>query len=578
MALSIVKRPVGKILSTVSFTASASNSGGDVLFTLAAHGMSTGDYVYIYSVRAAYNGYWHVTVISGSTFKIKEESALDFQDFIATGNITFYKSLGNSIEVCVHLPIVYKLKSDLWPINTVDTARTVTSFSNSNGYTRVNLSGDIKSSGSADALEQVKISGTTSLDGIYRILSWSSDINFVIDLSYSASNVFTGGTMQYYYGNYHAIIRVYAGLDVTQYWEPYKPMQLMATFSQQPDANGLITININEFIKNRINILENNLLLDTLPNNVDAFCEFYIDYAESYDDANQYGTNDLNVSQFTSSYASDSANLGVAINSILPFKSRPSGNMTDFVGAPGFTNTPMQRWLTTFEEPVLFVGNYFDVSFIAGTTTRIIERKVYDVNSTLLHTFTDVITNMGLGVYRYPVAQSEYLESYITIQIYRSSIYEFNADSEVLRINVDSTCSAQDHYITWLNPYGGFDYWNFKGEESTQLNVTESRTQVKNIFNNWPKSWGEFADSVRKQTGKRSVKAFTARSQYVDSDQFDGIIGLFSSPLVQEMNSVYDRRTVIVESTTSAPKTDNEKLLMVTFDASYTDEQPSQSL
>lgn len=504
---------------------------------------------------------------------------MPFVDFMATGDVTFYKSIGFNAWNSVHLPIVYKLKSDKWPVNTVDTARTVTSFSNSNGYTQVTLSGDIKASGSADALEQVEISGTVSLDGVYKILSWSSDINFVIDLSYSSSNVFTGGTVQYYYGNYHARIKVYAGIVSSQYWGPYKPIELVAEIQQQPDPDGIVTVNINEFVKKKIKIIENNLLLDTLPNNVDAYCFFYIDYAESYDDANQYGTNDLNVSEFVGPYSSDAGNSIVAINAMLPFKSRGSGVLDNYIAAPGFTDTPQQKFLTGFTSPVLSPGFYFDVSFIINnTTTRVIQRNVYDANDVLLGTFTDTVTNMGIGVYRHPVVQSSFGEAYITLQIFSSSIYEFNAESEVLRIDVDTNCTPQDFYVTWLNFLGGYDYWNFKAETVYSTQVTSSRTQTKNIFPAWPNSYGETADSIEKQTSKTTRDKIKLHSAYVDAEQMDGLALIVESPLVQQLTNVYDRRTIIVENSAFPKKTDNQQLLMAIIDARYTDDNPSQSL
>lgn len=570
MALTVVQRPVGYYLVITSVTASVSGSSGDALFTSAAHGLSTGGYVYIKSPRSAYNGYWYVEVIGVNTFKIREYATSDFQDYIGSGNVVYDPAFATSSNVwnCVHLPIVYKLKSDKWPINTVDTARTVSSFSNSNGYTQVLLSGDIRASGSADALEQVIISGTASLDGIYKILLWNSDINFVIDLSYSSTNSFAGGTMQYYYGNYHAVIRIYAGLPASHYWASYKPYELVGTIEQEPDPDGIITVNVNEYVKKQINILENNTLLDTLPNNIDAFCYFYISIAESYDDSNQYGTNDLNVTEYVSPYAADSSEL-VAINAQLPFKTRSSGAMDEYLP----TTANDQKFLTTFEEPTLFVGHYFDLSFIIpSTSTYTVQRKLYSASDVLLATVNDVVTNMQQGVYRYPIERSANLEAYMTVQI-TSPI-----TSELLTINIDATCSPQDFYVTWLNSVGGYDYWNFKAETVYTTDTIESKTQEKNIFPNWPKSFGEFSDSRTKQTVRRTKDGVTLNSQYLESEQMDGLALIFESPLVQEMNSIYDRRTIILEGGTFNNKVDNQKLLMVTVKARYTDENPSQSL
>lgn len=588
MAITVVKRPgTFKVDNTPSKTAAVSNSGGDALFTdsSGSHGLTTGYAVYIYSQRTSYNGFWIVEVITAATFKIREYATASFQPCTATGDVTFYRTVGTADDYlerwnAVHLPIVYKLKSDKWPTNSVDTARSVSSFSNSNGYTRVNLSGDIKASGSADALEQVKISGTPLLDGIYRIISWSSDINFVIDLAYSASNVFTGGTLQYYYGNYHAKIKIYAGLPASHYWQSAKPYELVGTIEQAPDTSGIITVNINEFLKKKINAIENNLLLDQLPNNIDAFCFFYIAFAESYDDANQYGTNNLNVTEYVSAYTNDSIEL-VACNASIPFRSVNSGCMipyTTSVDLPGSRHRQAQKWLTGFEQPTLFVGKYFDLSWIwsydvVNSTLPTIRRRVYDSSGTLLNTFTDVVTNMGYGIYRYPIEQSLYLESTIVVDI-QAGIYS----SEALTINVNSDCSAQDFYVTWLNYLGGYDYWNFKAESVYGTDILDSRTQEKNIFTNWPDSFGEFADSITKQTLRRSKDNITLNSQQLSSIELDGLSGIVKSPLVQQMDSIYSKRTLILDASSFPKKQDNQKLLQVTVMAHFTDENPSQRL
>lgn len=579
MALTVISRPRFIIPSTTGQSVTITASGGLALFTLTGHGLTTNDHIYIYSNLSAYNGEWRATVLTANTFNIKRyPTGIADQAFVNSGTATVYRSMGINNWNCVHLPMVYIMTSDRWPINTVDTARTVSSFSNSNGYTQILLSGDLKASGSASALEQVKISGTPLLDGVYRILTWNSDINVVIDLTYSASNIFTGGTVQYYYGNYHARIRVYAGLPVGHYWRDQKPYELVAEFSQQPDASGFVRFNINEFLKKQIGILENNLLLDTLPNNLDAFCSAYITVAESYDDSNQYGTNDLNVTEFVSAYVSDVDFTIRAINAILPFKTASSGLMNGYVYRAGAAKI---QFLTNFTQPTLFVGKYFDLSFIVDDSEMAgfyMLRRVKNASGTILNEFVDAIPDRDFGVYRYSVSQSAYLETIIELTLFNSTYAREVQLSETLTINVDDTCSAQDFYTTWLNHKGGFDYWNFKAETSYATNITQSQTQVKNIFPSWPNSYGEFADSIEKQTIRVSREQITLNSQYLTSDELSGLEWIVSSPLVQQLTSIYDKRTIIIDASTFPERTDNQKLLMATITARYTDDKPAQSL
>lgn len=579
MAITLANRPQFLMPSATAVTATVSNGGGLALFTRTAHGLSTNSLIYIYSNLDSYNGEWRVEPVDANSFNIRLLTAVlpPLVPYFNSGTVTYYTLEDGNQWSCAHLPMVYILRSDKWPVNSVDTARTVSSFSNSNGYTSLVLSGDIKASGSADALEQVKISGTAALDGIYKILSWTSDVNFVIDLSYSSANAFGTGTVQYYYGNYHGIVKLYTGLPTSHYWGGHKPWTLTAQFEVEFDSSNLATFNVNEYIKKGIKPDVNNLLLDTLPNNTDAFCMAYIEFAESYDDANQYGTNDLNVSQYISPYVADSINVK-AINASLPFKTRSGGVLMDYV--MGTSSNVPKKFLTGFTRPVLFVGNYFDVSFIVNDNTMFgyyMLRRVY-LNNVLQHEFVDAITDRDAGVYRQSIAQSAYLEDKIEITLFNSTYGKERQLSETLTIDVNNDCSAQDFYVTWLNSLGGYDYWNFKGETVYGTDTIESKTQKKNLFTNWPRSFSEFSDSIEKQTVRRTRDNITLNSQYLESDQMDGLALIFESLLVQQMTSIYDKRTIILDGGSFNKKIDNQKLLMVTIQAKYTDENPSQSL
>ena len=90
MALTIVKRPQGYILDTTENTATVSSSSG-ALFTKSSHGLSSGDYIYIYSALSAYNGYWYVSVVTGNTFRIREYATASDQAYVNGGSVTYFK-------------------------------------------------------------------------------------------------------------------------------------------------------------------------------------------------------------------------------------------------------------------------------------------------------------------------------------------------------------------------------------------------------------------------------------------------------------------------------------------------------
>lgn len=575
MGLTVIQRPTGYVLSTTEFTGcTVSNDAGNANFYYFSHGLSSSDVIYIYSELSAYNGYWAIYKVDNDNFRLYQYTGYStYQPYVTSGTVSFYKNIYTHAWSCVHLPIVYILRSDAWPTNGLDTAQSITTFSNYNGYTYIVAGGDIKTTGTASALEQVILSGT-SVDGIYKIVNWFSDTNFVIDLAYSAANVLSSGTVEYYYYNYHAKIKVYGGIKSGHIWDDQKPYELLATIKAVPNSDGIITVNINEILKSKINVLNNNTLLDTLPNNIDAWCYFYITHAESYDDSNMY-----TVSEYTSSYTDDSGVFeGYAVNAMLPFKSQNSGYLSDYT--PWNNNTiagpslPATKFLTNFTTPKIFSGYYYDLSFIwtdRGSSFTKIDRYL---NGTLLSSTTAALPQGEVGVYRFPISVTG-SEDRIDFNIYTGSQYYF---FNTISIDVNQDCANQNFYLSWLNNLGGFDYWNFTARKVYSIDVTSNSISEKNIYNNWPKSYGAFADTIKQQTQRTSNEVIRVSSQFLTTQQEDAIKQIFSSPLVQQVTSKYDRRTVIVDPTTYKIRKDQDDLRTISFDLRYTDDIPSQGL
>lgn len=570
MSLTVTKRPQGYVLGPAVDATGVWNTGFLTILKT-AHGLSHLQPIYIYSNISSYNGFWFVSASAPNSFEITSIPG-DTNTYVPYTNdavIQYYANVLTHGWNCVHLPIVYKLQSNIWPVNGADTARNINTFTNYNGYTYIVASGDIKATGTASSLEQVILTGT-SVDGVYKILQWFSDTNFVINLAYSAGNVLSSGTVQYYYYNYAAIIRVYAGINSSHTWTLQKPYELVAEQSLIPDSSGVVTFNIADYVKKQIETISNNSILDTLPNNIDAWCNFYISYAETYDDSNGY-----TVTQFTSSFTSDQGNFeGYAANAKLPFKSREQGSLSRYV--TGSTSDTLQKWLTVFTRPTLFAGKYFDVSYInnSASSGNYIKRAVY-VRGVLLEEFIDTQTDNDQGIYRYSIEQSGWSEDRIDITLYNSSNVQL---SETLTIDVVDDCSFQDFYLVWLNYLGGYDYWNFTARKKYLIDVLENKTQDVNIYNGWPNSYGEFADSIQKQTLRRTKNSITVNSQFLTAQQEDAIKLITTSPLVQICTSKYDRRTVLLDASSMDIRRDQQDLLTLSFLVRYTDENPSQSL
>lgn len=703
MSLSIIKRPLG-LTKVTGVSAPIIDFNGFARIVSAGHGLTTNlSYVYVETEISNYNGFWTVDVIDANNFLLKDNTdSASTVLFIKETTGTYY-TIGTHGWSAVHLPIVYKLSNTLWPTNSADTARTVSSFTNDNGYVNLNLSGDIKATGTANELEWVKISGSNGLDGIYQIINWISDSDFTINLAYSAGYSFAGGTVQYYYNNYHAVIRIYGGLKADHLWVDQKPYELIAEKKIVPDADGVITVNIAEELKSQIEIISNNLQLGTLPNNIDPFCMFYIEYSESYDDSNGY-----TLGTVTESYTSDQNNFeGKAINAKLPFKEPYSSMMSEYV-----FNTGMGNFLTNIERPTIFTGKYFDLSFIWDGVKTVLLILQWYLNNVLQSTeYIEVEEAFYTGVYRHQIqADCSYDRVDITAyQAYRLSkplnwltganpfdtatatqfttnatgtpastawtpigatpagigdkivvtltaqlstalggtpqivlevwnaalslqvsntviniptttqteftfeltmgntngfylvlnawsgnagsvltitmsnvIFSSNSEnpiSETKTMDIECSCYSEWIYLSWLNNLGGYDYWLFTGAKEVGTDIISTQETNKNIFQNWPNSYGPFADTIRHETSRVSRRTYLVKSQPLTKAQVMAISPIMSSPHVQIITDEvgWDRRTVIPDAKSFVILDEMNKMHSISFTISMTDDLPSQS-
>lgn len=433
MAVTVINRPQGHKLGTEVFTATAVTNGMDgLVYFDGPNELTDGQYVYIESNIESYNGFWKVLLdvtFPTSVFSVQRNADSPFQDFIQTTEITFYEVDISHGWQCVHLPIVYELESDLYPGNTVDTVITITPYGDVNGYFAVTHSA-LTGSDELFALDYVKLADGRVLQVVEIVSSTITVLNF--DGSGSIS------TMQKVRNNYHIDVKVYAGLPAGHPWESEKPYELATTLRFIPDSNNQIKFSIAEILKGYINT-RNNLTLDTLPNNIDFFTAFYIEYAEGYDVSN--GTE---ITAFLDEFTDDSEEFeGYAVNAMLPFKNLYSGYMSQYVDS----TEVLARWLTTMDVPIIFVGLFFDLSFINTHEGDIKINK----NGVLYLT----ITNPGIGVLRVPIEAE-------------------NGDTE-LCIQASAEMEEIDYNIAVFS--GGED-WTIGADASVSLGPLESSSEL----------------------------------------------------------------------------------------------------
>lgn len=735
MALSVLERPIGHKINPTPVSATVSDNAGDALFTSASHGLSN-QYIYIDSVIESYNGFFFVeSGFPTNTFKIRRFGDTEFIKFKQAITLSYYVSGLDHGWQCIHLPIVYELSSDLYPVNSVDTifaplfpytSSPYVNFQLTVGHGLVVLDYVLFKEYPDSIGEVIQVISITNLGATDLILLNKDSAG--TDL-YSAQKVRK---------NYHVDVKIYAGLPSGHAWESEKPYELATTLRLVPDSNNIIKFSISSNIKNYVTT-RNNLILDTLPNNIDAFTAFYIEYAEGYD-----VSDGEEITAFLDEFTDDSTEFeGYAVNAMLEFKNMYSGHLSEYLLS---TIEPKGKFLTNFETPKLFVNKYFDISFIipTGLTPPLFLKKVwkYADGSTSNTTETE-ITDFDEGVYRVAleaqcsntaVVETTYIDSewesdvegwyqgpgsytdnwgwgntpdyfgdgsgYVfkpqvnselpqfnhtislvagqsvrlelefgglddgeeyNLQIYVSeslllasqmgnytytkntglgqdtlSVDEFitvpegdtgiytgvyfvllggnnpgnvvyvnyfritsqetmtrdttsvdvtvtdNGGSIVYTgeqtINIDCGCKNNSIYMTWLNNFGGFDYWDFDSDHENIREIRQAGEVKTNIFTNWPKSYGADANTIRRQTYRDSNKKILVRSQNLTLDELLGLEYIKSSICVEIVNSRMDKRRVLIDTDSWTSYKQEDKLYTLSFTASYTNDIPSQRL
>ena len=130
--------------------------------------------------------------------------------------------------------------------------------------------------------------------------------------------------------------------------------------------------------------------------------------------------------------------------------------------------------------------------------------------------------------------------------------------------------------ITFLNHLGGFEYFFFTAKKEYGVDVEETGETRENILPNWPNSFGLNADTIDKQTYRKTRDYVIVRSQYLSLNQLNALKEVRTSPLVQIVTSRLDRRTVLVDTDSFKVRDEADKVYSVQFKVRFTNLNPSQ--
>ncbi len=327
-----------------------------------------------------------------------------------------------------NLPLQYTIANTKWPTNSEDTIDTIDSIADDgNGYAKLVLN----SSSGYTAKQWIEVTGTTNYNAVSQI-RLVDGVNITIEQPFGVSET---GSAQLYFQNYTILATVRAGIDPTHAHAATKPIEVIGTIEQKPNSDNNTPVDVRKYIKNKLNT-DYNESQASWPNDLNAWTDFYISFAERYDIVTAG-----EVVNFTSAFTDDKENGDIiylkAAMSSLPFGYAFSGNMGEYViDIDIYFNTA--KWLTDFERAKVIDNNNFNVSIISMVTPFDIEIKQYDVNGALLVTATETISNQGYGLYRLWHTQAYHADvSFATIQ---AQIHGGTNTSELFTFDVDNAC------------------------------------------------------------------------------------------------------------------------------------------
>ena len=131
-------------------------------------------------------------------------------------------------------------------------------------------------------------------------------------------------------------------------------------------------------------------------------------------------------------------------------------------------------------------------------------------------------------------------------------------------------------HLTFLTYLGNFEHFFFKADKEFSVDVLSSGTTTKNIFPQWPHSWGETADTIERKTYTDAKNKILVRTQHLTPNQRDVLKYIKTSPVVQVVSSRTNRRTVLVDTDLFKVYDEGESLYTLQFYISYTDNIASQ--
>lgn len=333
-----------------------------------------------------------------------------------------------------NLPLIYSISNDKWPVNSLDDSDTSVSITEStiSGYAMLNP-GLTPVGAALSVNDWVKVSDSLYYDGVFRIIDKGVG-TLTLDTGYTQNDTCD---YQHYYKNYTSIVRVYAGISSDHTHTAEDPVSLIGTIEQRPDSDNITDVDVRNYVKNKLNTNYDDSQ-DSWPNDLNAWTDFYISFAERYDEV--VGGEVVNT---TSSYTDDTEGGNIiylkAVQSALQFGNVNGGNMGDYLISSEIYATEA-KWLTFFERSKLYDFNKFDLSVINEVLIGTLDISQYDSNDNLLLTENFTVNDEDYGVYRFNLLQVDWQNGveYITVKTSAGG-YDL---TETHTVDIDDLCAV----------------------------------------------------------------------------------------------------------------------------------------
>ena len=353
------------------------------------------------------------------------------------------------------LPLQYKLDSNVFPINKIDTQYNITSLQYYSSEKGVRIQFD--SNHTYEALFTITINGTgTELDGgIYSIKKIvSSSIIYIDTYTTETSNT---GTSVRYYPNYKGLVKVFAGSPDQH---PYnldgsKPLEEIGVIEVDfKDVNGdnIGVANVNGYIKASI-----NAKFDTEDNTHFGWSAFHIQFAQTYDLVDGNGE----IYTYTSDFEDD---LTESCDPFTDFIDPSFDNgLTDWsedssgsswvggVGSVSISTTSSSNVLYQSKELKAGIPYYVDVNYdvnsLGGGVVLILNPGNGGVFSNA-NRYIEFIHISGAGSFRFNFTPSKDFDSLgVSVSSYNGSEIDINLNDVNINTNVAQPCL----FTQWAN-------------------------------------------------------------------------------------------------------------------------------